>query len=327
MAEALAEHGWGMSSGDFGDVGVGGLATAGGIGFMGRKHGLTIDHAVAYDVVLADGTLVHATADEHPDLFWGMRGAGGGLGIVTAVELEVYEVPPVVLAVMLYDASDARGLLEAWGTAVEEAPRELTSFLTLQPGRGETPGLAQAMTVIASDDVRLAERALEPLLRVGPVLQQQAQLAPYAAVVAPQDAPHVSDGPGGTFRNTLVDHLDDRTARAAADAFETGGFQMFQVRAVGGAVNDLASDATAYAHRDGQQFDVSGVGFGHPGLLDAAWDTAMDPVAHGEYVSLSTDRRPERIERVYPGATLERLRDLKRRYDPENVFDRNLPLL
>ncbi|MGC5168148.1 LLM class flavin-dependent oxidoreductase [Luteimicrobium sp. DT211] len=327
VAEALAEHGWGMSSGDFGDVGVGGLATAGGVGFMGRLHGLTIDHAVAYDVVLADGTLVHATADEHPELFWGMRGAGGGLGIVTAVELEVYDVPPVVLAVMLYDASDARGLLEAWGTAVETAPRELTSFLTLQPGRGENPPLAQAMTVIASDDVRLAERALEPLLRVAPLLQQQAQLAPYAAVVAPQDAPHVSDGPGGTFRNTLVDHLDDRAARAAADAFETGGFQMFQVRAVGGAVNDVPSDATAYAHRDGQQFDVSGVGFGHPGLLDAAWDTAMDPVAHGEYVSLSTDRRPERVERVYPGATLDRLRGLKRRYDPENVFDRNIPIL
>ena len=327
VARALREHGWGMSSGDFGDVGVGGLATAGGVGFMGRLHGLTIDHAVAYDVVLADGTLVHATADEHPELFWGLRGAGGGLGIVTAVELEAYDVPPVGFAVMIYDASDAPGLLEAWGSAVEGAPRELTSFLTLQPARGENPAIGQAMTVIASDDVPFVERALEPLLRVAPVLQQQAQLASYADVVAPQDAPHVSDGPGGTFRNTLVDHLDDRTARAAADAFETGGFQMFQVRAVGGAVNDVPSDATAYAHRDGQQFDVSGVGFGHAALLDAAWDAALDPVAHGEYVSLSTDRRPERIERAYPGATLARLRDLKRRYDPEDVFDRNLPIL
>ena len=327
VAAALGEHGWGMSSGDFGDVGVGGLATAGGIGFMGRLHGLTIDHAVAYDVVLADGTLVHATADEHPELFWGLRGAGGGLGIVTAVELEAYEVPPVVLAVMLYDASDARGLLEAWGSAVEDAPRELTSFLTLQPGRGETPALAQAMTVVASDDVGLAERSLEPLLRVAPLLQQQAQLAPYAAVVAPHDGEHLADGPGGVFRNTLVDRLDDRTSAAAATAFETGRFGMFQVRAVGGAVNDVASDATAYAHRDGQQFDVSGVAFGSRELADAVWDQALDPVAHGEYVSLSTDRRPERVERVYPGATLARLRELKRRYDPENVFDRNLPLV
>ncbi|MFC8731393.1 LLM class flavin-dependent oxidoreductase [Luteimicrobium sp. NPDC057192] len=327
VAAALADHGWGMSSGDSGDVGVGGLATAGGVGLMGRLHGLTIDHAVAYDVVLADGSLVHATADEHPDLFWGLRGAGGGLGIVTAVELEAYEVPPVVLAIMLYDASDARGLLEAWGSAVEDAPRELTSFLTMQPGRGETPALAQAMTVVASDDVALAERALEPLLRVAPLLQQQAQLAPYAAVVAPHDAEHLADGPGGVFRNTLVDRLDDRTAAAAATAFESGRFGMFQVRAVGGAVNDVASDATAYAHRDGQQFDVSGVGFGSRERADAVWDDALDPVAHGEYVSLSTDRRPERVERVYPGATLARLRDLKRRYDPENVFDRNIPLL
>jgi alkanesulfonate monooxygenase SsuD/methylene tetrahydromethanopterin reductase-like flavin-dependent oxidoreductase (luciferase family)/FAD/FMN-containing dehydrogenase len=326
VAEALAEHGWAMSSGDYGDVGVGGLATAGGIGLLGRRFGLTIDHVVAYDVVLADGTPTRASADENPDLFWGLRGAGGNFGIVTAVEIEAYELGPVVLAVLLYDATDTAGLLQRWGAAVEAAPRELTSFLTLQPARGGNPAFGQALTVFASDDVEAAERALGPLLAVGPVLQQQAQIAPYAAIVAPQDTPHTSDGEGGVFRNVLVDHLDGDVAGAAERFLASGQAQMFQVRAVGGAVNDLPSDATAYAHRDGQNFNVSAVGFGEAAAFDALWDEALGPFRHGEYVSFDSDRTGARILDAFPEPAYSRLRALKRRYDPGCVFDRNFPI-
>src|SRR5690606_15602875 len=90
VARSLAPHGLAMSSGDFGDVGVGGLATAGGLGFLARKHGLTIDHVTAAELVLADGRRVRADADERPDLLWAVRGAGANFGIVTAIELDAY---------------------------------------------------------------------------------------------------------------------------------------------------------------------------------------------------------------------------------------------
>ncbi len=120
VAQALAPFGLGMSSGDYGDVGVGGLATAGGIGFLSRKHGLTLDHVVAAEVVLADGRQVRADRDHHPDLFWALRGAGGNFGIVTALELDAYPVGDVVFSRMVF-AADA-GLLERWGALVEECP-------------------------------------------------------------------------------------------------------------------------------------------------------------------------------------------------------------
>src|SRR5215212_139211 len=122
VAEALAPYGLGMSSGDYGDVGVGGLATTGGIGFLGRKHGLTIDHVVAAELVLADGTLLRVDAENNPDLFWALRGAGGNFGIVTALELDAYAVGNVVFSRMVFEGSAE--LLERWARIVEASPRE-----------------------------------------------------------------------------------------------------------------------------------------------------------------------------------------------------------
>ena len=121
-----------MSSGDYGDVGVGGLATAGGIGFLARKHGLTIDHVTAAEIVLADGRIVRAD----DDLLWAVRGAGGNFGIVTAFELDAYPVGDVVFSTMAFDAATTAALLERWGAIVEAAPRELTSFLSLAAAAG-----------------------------------------------------------------------------------------------------------------------------------------------------------------------------------------------
>ena len=128
VAAFLAPHGWALSSGDYGGVGVGGLATAGGVGWLVREHGLTIDHVRAVEVVLADGSIVRADASNHADLFWAVRGAGANFGIVTAFEFEVDEVGAVGFAQLSFDASDTAGFLQAWGDWVVEAPRDLTSF-------------------------------------------------------------------------------------------------------------------------------------------------------------------------------------------------------
>jgi FAD/FMN-containing dehydrogenase len=320
VAQVLQPHGLGMSSGDHGGVGVGGLATAGGIGLLARKHGLTIDHVTAVEVVLADGRTVRADADSEPGLLWAVRGAGGNFGIVTAFELDAYAVGDVVLSVMTFDTGDTAAFLERWGAIVEAAPRELTSFLSLAPQQG----VAQLQTVVATEDVQLATSALAPLLDAGPLLDQQAQMVPYAAVLPPHGGVHEGGSGEPAFRSGLVDHLTREVAAATAALAASGEAPLIQIRQVGGAVNDLDAMATAYAHRT-QNFCLGAVGLSLPGL-NGRWDADIQPLMRGRYLSGDTDTRPERLDDAFPAATLERLRALKAVYDPDNVFDQNVPI-
>ncbi|WP_028064117.1 LLM class flavin-dependent oxidoreductase [Solirubrobacter soli] len=313
VAQALAPYGLGMSSGDYGDVGVGGLATAGGIGFLGRKHGLTLDHVTAADVVLADGRIVHADRDEHPDLFWALRGAGGNFGIVTNLELAPYPVGDVVFSRMVF-AADA-DMLERWGRLVEASPRELTSFLTI------ASDLAQLYTVYAGDTDSAVE-ALTPLLQAGRLLDQQASLVPYHAVVAPQGGLHTGSSRPPAIRSGLIDHVTPALAQGLVEILPVAPF--IQLRAVGGAVNDVDPMATAYAHRH-QNFSLNAVS-GSLERLNPVWDEVIAPHTDGMYLSFNTDPRPERLAEGFPGATLDRLRELKAVYDPDNVFDQNMPI-
>jgi FAD/FMN-containing dehydrogenase len=310
-----------MSSGDYGDVGVGGLATTGGIGFLGRKHGLTIDHVVAAEVVLADGTFVRADSGQHPDLFWALRGAGGNFGIVTALELDAYPVGDVVFSRMAFEG-DAE-MLERWALLVEQSPRELTSFLTVV-ARGRGVPVAQLATVYAGDDVEAATDALTPFLNAGQLLDQQAQLLPYHAVVPPQGAVHAGGTPAPAFRSGLVDHVTADAAQALMRLLGSGDAPYVQIRAVGGAVNDVDPLATAYAHRH-QNFAVAAVG-ATLDRLSPRWDADVAPHTDGLYLSFDTDTRPERLHEAFPGPTLERLRALKALYDPGNVFNQNFPI-
>lgn len=319
VARSLAPHGLAMSSGDFGDVGVGGLATAGGLGFLARKHGLTIDHVTAAELVLADGRRVRADADERPDLLWAVRGAGANFGIVTAIELDAYRLGDVVFATMALDAEDTAGFLEAWGERVEAAPRELTSFLHVV-GRGGMP-VAQLYNVYASEDADAALAALAPLLELAPVLDQRAQLAPYPAILPLQGARH-SGSSHARIASGLAEHMTPELSRELAKGVREGSIPWVQIRSAGGAVNDIDPMATAYAHRT-QNFAINGVG-GRPGF-EEQWQAAR---AHmrGLYLSFETEFSPELLTEAFPGETLARLRELKAAYDPDNVFDQNFPI-
>jgi hypothetical protein len=309
-----------MSSGDYGDVGVGGLATTGGIGFLGRKHGLTIDHVAAAELVLADGRLVRADRDSHPDLFWALRGAGGNFGIVTAFELDAYPVGDVIFSRMVIDG-DA-GLHARWAELVERSPRELTSFLTMVSGEG-TP-IAQTYSVYAGEDVDAAAEALGSLLGAGRLIDQGAQLVPYHAVVAPQGGLHSGGSVAPAMRAGLVDHVTADVADGLMALVRSGAGPFVQLRSVGGAVNDVDPAATAYAHRH-QNFSVNAVG-SRLERLNPEWDALVAPHTDGLYLSFDTDTRPERLHDAFPGATLDRLRELKATYDPGNVFDQNFPI-
>lgn len=322
VAARLAPHGLAVTSGDSGGVGVGGLATAGGIGWYARKHGLTIDRVRAVDVVLADGTAVRASPTEHPDLFWGMRGAGGNLAVATSFEIEAHPGGPLGFAQLVLDASDVSGFLERWGAVVEASSRDVTSFLLLGAPRRGQPPVAQVMVAVDAADAGTVIGHLEPFARIAPLLDQSVRIAPYGSVIASPLGPHRGEGEPVT-RSSLVAHLSPEVARAAERIILGGASSFFQVRAVGGAVSDVGPDATAYAHRSAR-FSVIGMGSSRA-RLDPAWDE-LHQHAQGLYLSFETDPRPERLLDAFPPATLARLRDVKGRYDPGDLFRDNFPV-
>ncbi len=320
VAAHIGPLGWAISSGDFGGVGAGGLATAGGIGFLGRAHGLTIDRVRAVEMVLADGSRVRADAETNPDLFWAARGAGFTMGIATAFEIEAAPVGDVGFAQLIFDASDTADFLVRWAAVVQAAPRELTSFLTIgAPRDGQV--VAQTMTVIDSADPERIVELLQPMATIAPLLGQAVQVVPYQAVVQAPPAMQYSEGEPVT-RSGLLAHVTPEFAAGAERLIRSRRSFFFQIRALGGATADVAPEATAFAHR---WANFSVVAFGaNRGHLDAAWDQ-LGPF-EGSYLSFETDPRPERLPEAFPPATLARLREVKRRYDPDNVFRDNTPI-
>lgn len=319
VAKALAPYGWALSSGDSGGVGAGGISTSGGIGFLGREHGLTIDHLVAATVVLADGAVVRASAEDNPELFWALRGAGANFGIVVSFEFEVQEVGELGYAQLAFDASETADFLEEWGAYVESAPRDVTSFLMLGGPRRGQPMIAQITTVVNSDDADTIIERLQPLANIAPLVGQSVSIVSYPDIVAVPDELHYSASEPVT-RSALVEHLTPELTAALAELIHSGETFFFQIRAVGGAISDVPKDATAYAHRSA---NFSLVAFGaNRRRLDVNWD-AMEEHFLGLYTNFETDERPARLHDAYPPATLARLKELKRALDPDNVFRDN----
>jgi FAD/FMN-containing dehydrogenase len=324
VAAQLAPHGLALSSGDTGDVGVGGLATAGGIGLMSRLHGLTIDHMRAAELVLADGSHVRTDAGHDPDLFWAVRGAGANFGVATAFEFQAPSVGDVIAAVTLFDAKDTAAFLARWGTAVESAPRTVTSFLTVMAGPGGQP-VAQAMTVYAGAEPQAAREALAPVLSAGPVLRNQAYVTPYHQLLPATHAAQYAQQPLTVSRSGLLEHLTEPAAAAVAALLAAGRAPMVQLRSVGGAVNDTPPTAMAYAHRT-QNFSLMAATLpAGRSDLDRSWER-LHPHLNGLYLSFETGTGPRQLRDAFPAAVLDRLKLLKSRYDPGHVFDNNFAL-
>lgn len=324
VAVALAEEGWALSSGDYGGVGVGGLATAGGIGWLARKQGLTIDHLVAADVVLADGSLVHTSAEENSDLFWAIRGAGANMGIVVSFDFAVEEVGDVGFAQLGFQPNDLEDFLQRWGATMEGSARDLTTELVLTRGTPTTPRGVHVMGVVDSDDPDEIIRQLQPLAEISPLINQSVQLAPYSAVMANADpAPHSGQGEPASASG-LIDHITPDVAEALARFIDSGASPFVQIRCVGGAVSDVSADATAYAHRSAN-FAIS-AGGAHRERLAQEW-AKLKPYLNGTYLSFDTSLDPERIHDAFPPSTLARLRDIKAKVDPEGLFRDNFSII
>lgn len=315
VAHALYPHGLALSSGDSGDVGVGGLATTGGIGLLGRRYGLTIDHLVAAEIVTADGTARRVSAEDEPDLFWAIRGAGANFGIVTAFEFDAAPTPTVGQGLFLYLPKDLPGFLEQWGQTVERAPREITAFLVL-----DGP-IASATVVYAGDDPKPAIAAMAPFRTLPGLDAAEVTTIPYPRLPVTTGEAHRGQQPART-RTGLAVHLDVETARRIADY--AGELEMVQIRSVGGAINDVPADATAYAHRH-QNFCVTAVSYAERPELDAAWAPVRERM-DGLYLSFESDHTPASVSEAFPEPILTRLRTLKQTWDPDRVFTQNFDL-
>ncbi|MGR0319755.1 FAD-binding oxidoreductase [Agromyces sp. ZXT2-3] len=325
VAAALHPYEWALGSGDYGGVGVGGLATAGGIGLLSRGHGLTIDHLRAVELVLADGTQVRASAEEHPDLFWAVRGAGANFGIATAFEFEVDEIDDVGWAQLALVTPDLEAGLSEFGRIATEAPTDTTAFLvTGRPREGQA--VLQLFAIVDDPDPDVVVERLTPFTAIGALVQQQAAVMPYRDVMA-QAADVGPDGHHGhgepVSRSAFLPELTPEFARDAAALLETGLVHFFELRTMGGAVAEVAPDAMAFPHRS-PDFQVTAMG-----ADDAALGAAWDGLRHhfdGLYLSFETDRRPERLLDAFPEPVLGRLRTLKGRYDPDGLFRDNFAI-
>ena len=327
VAAALAPHGWGLTSGDTTTVGVGGLTLGGGIGWMVRRFGLTIDQLVGARVVTAEGRLLTATAEENADLFWALRGGGGNFGIVVDLDFVVHEVGSVHHGAITYVLDDATDLVTRWRDVMRTAPDELSSTLALVPRFPGAPPTAQVLVCYAGEPsapVSEADAAIEPLLELGTVSEATITERPYASIL---EEPFRAPGIRPVCRSSLTS-LGDDVVSAVAAAHHGPAPTALSLRSLGGAMSRVPADATAFAHRDAEAMVVAFVLLGED-ASESDVASALRPwrdvaaLGSGTYIGFQGSATPEDVAAAYPPATYARLAGVKRTYDPGNVFARN----
>ncbi|MFF0268975.1 FAD-binding oxidoreductase [Kribbella sp. NPDC004536] len=325
VAAALAPHGLAISSGDTKSVGVGGLTLSGGMGWKVRKYGLALDSLVAVDIVTAAGDVVRASADENADLFWAVRGGGGNFGVVTAFEFAAHPTTDIHFGKVVFPAAEIADVLPRWADYLPTAPAELTSIASFaNPFLGGPEAPLEIQVAYDGDDPELAAQAIDPIRALGTVLADDVVLTPYAEVLVDGAVP--PPGIQLVTRSAFVDKdsVPD-VLRILAAAGTAQGAPIIAIRSVGGAVSEVPETATAYAHRQAELMFATTV-VGPPPVIEATrpareqlWGT-LAPHVNGAYANFLSDAD---ATDVYPAGTYERLAQIKREYDPENVFAAN----
>ena len=333
LTNALAAHGLAVPFGDTGSVGLGGITLGGGIGWLVRKHGLTVDSLVAVEMVTASGEVVTASETENADLFWALRGGGGNFGVVTRFRYRTHRLDGILGGAIFLPPT--REVFRSLVPIAGSAPEELTTIGFVMP----IPPLpfvpeehhgkpALALMFVYAGDPEAGQAAIAPFTQVA---------TPYAVAAMPMPYPGIyeftAEGsvahPSRT-RSVFMETFDEAAVETLVSAIETAPpGSMVQFRVLGGAMARVAGDATAFAHRSAAVQVVIVNAFPEPGMEEAgvAWNEslfrALEPRASGVYVNFLEDEGDARIRDAYPNGTYERLAAVKRRYDRYNIFHRN----
>ena len=335
---AAQEHGLVCPVGVVGHTGVAGLTLGGGVGRLQRRFGLTIDHLRAVELVTADGRLVRATAAEEPELFWGLRGAGANFGVATSLELELEPFSGTLhRGVHIHPATDVHELWAMFREFARTAPDTISMIFTVAvtSSAEDYPGAVVGAPIVVisynhSGAEENVQRDIAPLLAGPRALSATATSEPYVKVQGSSDLTLA----WGSRTFILGGYVED-CSPAVLDRFvghveEVPGDSSISVTALGGAIGRVADDAMAFCGRD-VPFDVSpDTAWTDPALDDANAEWIRGAMAivepdllPGRYINELSEAGPEVTRASYGEAKLERLRALKRTWDPTNVFRLN----
>jgi len=337
FSTAAAEHGLGVGFGDTGSVGIGGITLGGGVGYLVRKHGLTIDSLLAADVVTADGEIHRADLENEPDLFWAVRGGGGNFGVATRFRFALHQIDTVVGGMLLLPATV--DTIAGFMAEAEAAPDELSSIANVMPAPPmplvpeEAYGKLVIMALMTyAGDPDAGERALAPFRALAEPIADLLRPMPYPEVYPPEEEGY---HPVATAHTMFVDTIGPPEAETILEHLGTSTAMMgvAQLRTLGGAMARVPADATAFAHRQSKiMVNVAAV-YERPDevAVHGPWVEGFVAALHqsddGAYVNFLADEGEARIRAAYPGSTWDRLRQIKARYDPTNLFrlNQNIP--
>ena len=334
---AAGVHNLATGFGDTGSVGIGGLTLGGGVGYLVRKHGLTIDDLLAAEMVTADGQVLHVDASTHPDLFWAIRGGGGNFGVATRFHFRMHAVPQV-LGGMLVQPATAE-VIASFIAEAELAPNELSTIANVMtappmpflPEEIHGKLIVMSMLVYAGE-IDAGERVIAPFRSLARPYADMIKPMAYPEIYTPDQADY---HPVAAGRTLFLDRIDRRVAEQLLDHLttSTGTMAYAQLRVLGGAMARISAADTAFAHRRSRIMVNLGALYEKPQekSLHETWvtdfATAIKQGDEGAYVNFIGDEGADRVRAAYPGPTWKKLAEIKNRYDPDNFFrlNHNIP--
>jgi FAD/FMN-containing dehydrogenase len=333
VTTAAAAHGLAIGFGDTGSVGIGGITLGGGVGYLVRKHGLTIDNLLAAEVVTADGQILQVDEKKHPDLFWAIRGGGGNFGVVTRFKFRLHEVPSIVGGMLILPATPET--IAGFIAEAESAPEELSSIANVMfaPPMPFLPQEAHGKLIIFAimvyaGETEAGQRALAPFRALATPLSDMLKPMSYPEIYQPEAADY---HPVAASRTMFVDSIDRSVAETIVNHLNasTAAMSVAQLRVLGGATARVPAEATAFAHRKSKIMVNVAALYEKPEdkAKYEAWASdfaaALQQSDKGLYVNFLSDEGEARVRAAYPGSTWDRLASVKARYDPDNLFRLN----
>jgi FAD/FMN-containing dehydrogenase len=331
---AAGAYGLATGFGDTGSVGIGGITLGGGVGFLSRKHGLTIDNLLAADIVTADGQLRRVSDQENTDLFWAIRGGGGNFGVVTRFQFRLHKLPSVYGGMLILPATP--DVIAGFVAEAEAAPEELSTIvnvMTAPPMPFMPPEIHGKMVVFglmvyAGDDEN-GQRVMAPFRALDkPIVDMLRPMRFHEMFPSEEGGFH----PIAVSRNMFVDQIGHDQAQEIINCLQASDAPMrvAQLRILGGAISRVPADATAYAHRNARIMVNLAAFYNQPDerAEREAWINefaeSLDQGYSGAYVNFMTN---EGARSAYPDGTWEQLAAIKSRYDPTNLFHHNHNIL